>query len=88
MSSVAEKRASHVIEPREVNAEKTNNQLPVVLSMRAGFEQLANMADVSVPLRRPRKKSPSDDKALQLELDAWDAASDEAYRIVEELPEE
>lgn len=48
-------------------------------SVSLPFDVVAQMVDLTVPLRRPKKTSPSLlDAQLKAELDAWDAASDEA----------
>lgn len=48
-------------------------------SVSLPFDLVAQMVDLTVPLRRPKKNAPSLlDAQLKAELDAWDAASDEA----------
>lgn len=81
MSTIAEKRVGHMIPTKTVVA--SENKPATAISVRLPFAEVSKHADMSVPLRRPRKVSPSiGDHELKDELDAWDAASDEALRAV------
>jgi hypothetical protein len=90
MSNKAETRAAHVVQPRGVEAtNQTGLSYPVGVTIRATFAQVASMSGMSVPLRRPLKRTPSSaETELQAELDAWDAGSDEAFGRVDEGSEE
>ena len=60
------------------------------VSCLAPFETIRHLLVESSPPRRPNRNRPVSivDSALREELDAWDAASDEALRSLEtDLPE-
>ena len=65
---------------------QVNDDQTVARSVTLPFDLVAQMVDLSVPLRRPKKRSPdrSTDQALSDELAAWDAASDEAHELFED----
>ena len=52
-------------------------------SMRTSFEAIEKIADLSIPLRRPKRTTPTTESSLEEELAAWGAASDEALLICE-----
>lgn len=80
----AETRAAEKVKTIIVSPEPNKNTV-VAISFRATFAQIAKIADLSIPLRRPRKVSPStNDDLLRDELEAWDAASDEAHQSFED----
>jgi len=60
------------------------------VSCLAPFEAIEHLLADSPPPRRPNRNRPTSvvDTELREELDAWDAASDEAFgRLETELPE-
>lgn len=86
MMSTIETRAAHILETQQINVAKDQPatvSYPTAISVRTSFIPVANIPGVNVPVRRPRKNAPSISNSeidLQAELDAWDAASDEALR--------
>ena len=77
--AAAETRAAHFVESKEVK--QAAGSYPVAISIRTTYEQVASVSGVDVALRRPRKKAPvPDEDSLRCELEAWDAATDEAFR--------
>ena len=56
----------------------------VATSVRLPFHVIAEMVDLSVPLRRPKKRGPSAGVVqLREELAAWEAASDEVWDSID-----
>ena len=69
--------------PSEQVIDNASGDRNLAKSMILPFDLVAQVVDLTVPLRRPKKTAPSPLEAqLQAELDAWDAASDEALEDV------
>jgi hypothetical protein len=73
----ADKLAAVPAEPIVVNPN-------TAVSLRVSWKQVSELVDLGVPLRRPKRTTPSPLPPLKQELDAWEAASDEAWESIDD----
>lgn len=80
---IAEKQAAQVFFGNQVTEAKAGAQ---ATSIRAPFEVIEKIADLSRPLRRPARRTPSRDVEEQAGLDDMEPRGDTLDALVDEFP--